>query len=61
MYEFNKMINRIKEMVETAAGYIQDHPGVEEFLAEAGFDPEYPWVAVIDYLGENRFNDLKEN
>lgn len=57
MYEFNKMINRIKEMVETAASYIQDNPEVEEFLAEGGFNPEYPWVAVIDYLGEVKSNN----
>ena len=58
MYEFNKMINRIKEDVETAAGYIQDNPEVEEYLAECGFNTEYPWVAVIDYLGEVKLNGI---
>jgi hypothetical protein len=57
MKEFNNMINKIKVMVEVAANYIEDHPEVEEFLAEGGFNPEYPWVAVIDYLGEVKSND----
>jgi hypothetical protein len=59
MYEFNKMINRIKEMVETAAGYIQDNPEVEEFLAEGNFNTDYPWLAVIEYLGEVRLNGIE--
>ena len=56
MYEFNKMINRIKEKVEVAANYIEDNPEVEEYLAECGFNTEYTWVAVIDYLGEVKLN-----
>lgn len=58
MNEFNKMIMEIKEKVEIAAIYIEDHPEVEEFLAEGNFNTDYSWNAVIEYLGEVRLNGL---